>query len=80
MSWRFSSHTRPDGWLKSHVSHYVESLRREGIAIALIVNTDMPLMFRKLTFCLALTASMFARNKAMILRPGRTSSKPGRDH
>jgi GT2 family glycosyltransferase len=31
----------PDGWLKSHVLHYVESLRLEGIAVALIVNTDV---------------------------------------
>ena len=35
-----------DGWLKSHVLHYVESLRREGIAVALIVNTDMAWTFR----------------------------------
>jgi O-antigen biosynthesis protein len=30
----------PDGWLKSHVLHYVESLREEGISVILIVNTD----------------------------------------
>jgi Rhamnan synthesis protein F len=35
-----------DGLLKSHVLHYVESLRREGIAVILIVNTDMASMFR----------------------------------
>ena len=36
----------PDGWLKPHVRHYVDSLRREGIAVALIVNTDMAWKFR----------------------------------
>ena len=35
-----------DGWLKSHVLYYVDSLRREGIAVALIVNTDMAWKFR----------------------------------
>jgi lipopolysaccharide biosynthesis protein len=34
----------PNGWLKSHVLH-VESLRREGIAVILIVNTDMARKF-----------------------------------
>jgi GT2 family glycosyltransferase len=36
----------PGGWLKSHVLHYVESLRREGIGVALIINTDIPRAFR----------------------------------
>ena len=36
----------PDGWLKPHVRHIVDSLRREGIAVALIVNTDMAWKFR----------------------------------
>jgi Rhamnan synthesis protein F len=35
----------PNGWLKLHVLHYVESLRREGIAVILIVNTDMAWKF-----------------------------------
>ena len=36
----------PDGWLKPHVRRYVDSLRREGIAVALIVSTDMGWKFR----------------------------------
>jgi GT2 family glycosyltransferase/glycosyltransferase involved in cell wall biosynthesis len=30
----------PDGWLKPHVLHYIECLRREGLAVVVIVNTD----------------------------------------
>jgi GT2 family glycosyltransferase/SAM-dependent methyltransferase len=30
----------PDGWLMPHVLHYVESLRREGIAVVVVANTD----------------------------------------
>jgi hypothetical protein len=33
----------PHGWLKPHVLHYIESLRREGIAVVLIVNAEAPL-------------------------------------
>jgi hypothetical protein len=33
----------PDGRLKTHVLHYVESLRREGIAVVLIINAEEPL-------------------------------------
>ena len=36
----------PDGWLKPHVRRYVDSLRREGIAVVLIVSTDMGWKFR----------------------------------
>jgi lipopolysaccharide biosynthesis protein len=37
----FVTHSR-DGSLKPHVLQYVESLRREGVAVVLIVNTDEP--------------------------------------
>jgi lipopolysaccharide biosynthesis protein len=30
----------PDGWLKPHVRHCIESLRLEGIAPVLVLNTD----------------------------------------
>jgi glycosyltransferase involved in cell wall biosynthesis len=33
----------PDNELKPHVLHYVQSLRREGISIVLIINAEQPL-------------------------------------
>jgi FkbM family methyltransferase len=33
----------PSGALKPHVLHYVQSLRREGICVVLIINTERPL-------------------------------------
>src|SRR6266404_811587 len=33
----------PDGQWKPHVRHYLDSLRRQGIAVVLIMNADEPL-------------------------------------
>jgi O-antigen biosynthesis protein len=37
----FATHS-PDGALKLHVLHYIESLRQEGISVVLVVNSDEP--------------------------------------
>jgi glycosyltransferase involved in cell wall biosynthesis len=37
----FVTHS-PNGRLKSHVRHYIDSLRREGVAVVLIVAADKP--------------------------------------
>lgn len=40
----------PYGQLKAHVPHYLESLKRQGISVVLIVNTDRPSQDTKISF------------------------------
>ena len=53
----------PDGWLKPHVQHYVNSLRCGGIAVALIVNTDMAWKFRNSSLMSCVDGLFVRQNK-----------------